>query len=382
MRDPRDAQRRRLRVGVTGLRGIPGVMGGIESHCEELYPRMMAIDPDIAVTIAARRPYVPQRQPYAVGAMQVVPLASTRISSLEATLNTLLAVLYFGIVRRVDLLHIHAIGPALLTPLARLLGLRTIVTHHGRDYRRAKWGGFAKWMLVTGERFALTFAHQVIVVSDTLAAELRAEFPARADRVHYIPNGVPAVITDTREDPTILDRFALRRGEFILSVGRLVPEKGFADLVAAYLRSGSTMKLVIAGGADHETPFVRELLAHRSDRVIFTGMLPRDELRTLYRGAGLFVLASHHEGLPIAALEATAVGTPTLLSDIDANLDVGLPRDRYYPMGDIAALTERLGDQRLLARVDGDAIRARFDWDRIAEQTVERYRDIVQPAHA
>lgn len=377
MHDANGHEGRQLRVGATGLRGIPGVMGGIESHCEELYPRMLAIDSDIAITVAARRPYVRQQAPYTVGPVRVVPLPSTRISAAEATLNTLVATLYFGVVRRVDLLHIHAIGPALLTPLARLLGLRVVVTHHGRDYQRAKWGGFAKWMLVTGERFALKYADQVIVVSDTLAGELRCEFPDRADRVHYVPNGVPAIITDDREDPAVLDRFGLRRGEFILSVGRLVPEKGFVDLVTAHRRSDSPMPLVIAGGADHETPFVRDLRAQASDRVIFTGMLPRDELRTLYRSAGLFVLASHHEGLPIAALEATAVGTPTLLSDIDANLDVGLPRERYFPMGDVAELARRLRDDSLLVPVDAVAIRARFNWDQIAKQTIEVYRDIV-----
>lgn len=376
MHDPTAAARRPVRVGVTGLRGIPGVMGGIESHCEELYPRMVAIDPATDVTLAARRPYVQQGTPYTVGSLRVVPLPSTRVSSIEATLNTLLATLYFGIVRRVDLLHIHAIGPALLTPLARLLGLRVVVTHHGRDYRRAKWGGFAKWMLVTGEKLAIRYAHKVIVVSETLAEQLRREFPDRAGRVHYIPNGVPAVITEGQEDPRVLERFGLQRGGFILSVGRLVPEKGFADLVAAHQQSGSPMPLVIAGGADHQTPFVRDLLAQQSDRVIFTGMLPRDELRTLYRSAGLFVLASHHEGLPIAGLEATAVSAPSLLSDIDANLDVGLPRDRYFPMGDVAALARRLVDPALLTPVDGAAIRARFDWSRIAEQTLDRYRDI------
>jgi hypothetical protein len=67
-----------------------------------------------------------------------------------------------------------------------------------------------------------------------------------------------------------------------------------------------------------------------------------------------------------------------LLSDIDANLDVGLPRDRYFPMGDVAALARRLIDPALLAPVDGAAIRARFDWNRIAEQTIGRYRDVLR----
>jgi glycosyltransferase involved in cell wall biosynthesis len=362
-----------LRIGVAGLRGMPGVMGGIESHCEELYPRIVRRRPSGWILCAARAPYVPHGGEYQYAGVGIKPLPSTKSATVEALLNTTLAVLYFGLWRRPDILHIHAIGPAFLAPLAKLLGLKLVVTHHGRDYRRAKWNGFARLFLRTGERFALMFADKIIVVSETLAEQLRTEFPPAKHRIVYIPNGVADLGSAAFDEDDPLRRFGLTPGKFILSVGRLVPEKGFQDLIAAHLQSGIESPLVIAGGADHESDFVRSLRAKASDRIIFTGMMPRSQVGRLYAACGLFVLASRHEGLPIAALEAAASGAPLLLSDIDANLDVGLAAGNYFPVENIEALAARLREDASAFAIDRDEICRRFDWDSIADATLAVY---------
>lgn len=364
-------------IGVAGLRGLPDVMGGVESHCEAVYPRMIASDPSLEVVCAARRPYVKSAAPYKVHGLTVLPLPSTRKASVEAPLNTLCAIGYFGLRRRPAILHIHAIGPALLTPVAKLLGLKVVVTHHGRDYNRAKWGRLAKAILRMGERMALRHADRVIAVSESLAQELQREFPDRAERVRYIPNGVPASSSPAPDVAAKLGRFGLRPDGYILSVGRLVPEKGFDDLIDAHARSATRLPLVIVGGADHETDYVRALKARACDRVIFTGLMPRDEVLDFCRNAACFVLASHHEGLPIAALEAASVGAPLLLSDISANRDLKLPVEHYFPVGDVDALARRL-DQGFegLGDANGDVV-ARFDWDRIAQQTAALYAEMM-----
>lgn len=356
-----------LRLGVAGLRGLPGVMGGVETHCEELYPRLRR-RPEHRVLCIARRPYVSMSASYQHAGVNVRPLPSTRSAAVEALLNTFLAVLYFGVRRRPDVLQIHAIGPAVLTPLAKLFGLKVVVTHHGRDYRRAKWSRGGRFALRLGERFALRWADAVIAVSGSLADELRREFPDAARRVVHIPNGVPLTpLEPSGSDP--LARFGLQPDDYVLSVGRLVPEKGFQDLIAAHAAAGLRRKLVIAGGADHDSPFIRKLMDEAGPDVIFTGRLSRAELRRLYDNAALFVLASHHEGMPIVALEAAASGRPMLLSGIDANRDVGLDPVNYFPVGDVAALADRLKQPWSRFGVDGRAVCARFDWDAVCERT-------------
>ncbi len=363
-----------VKIIVVGTRGMPGVMGGVESHCEELYPRIKAIEPDIEIDVMARRPYVGGETRFH-GGVRVVPVPSTRSEAVEALLSTFLALVKDAASGRGDILHIHGIGPALLTPLGRLLGYRIVVTHHGRDYERAKWGPLARTALRVGERLGVTFADAVIAVAPSLTEDLRSRFPRQRGRIVHIPNGAPAEPEPVDCDP--LERFGLAPRGYLLAVGRLVPEKGFHLLVDAYRSAGLERKLVIAGGSDHETAYSRSLLASAGSDVVFTGRLPRSEVRKLAENADLFVLPSFHEGLPIVGLEALAAEVPILISDIAANRDLGLPPFNYFPAGDRDALIGKLRVPGASFAVDYASLRGPFDWNGIARQTLETYHGLM-----
>lgn len=361
-------------ICVTGLRGIPGVMGGIESHCEELLPRIKAAVPELSITVLGRAPYLPApRQDYR--GIEVVGVPCPRSKHFETILSTFAAILEARR-RGAAIVHIHAIGPALLAPLARLLGMRVVVTHHGSDYERAKWGSLARIALRMGERMALHFASRVIAISPSLAEKLQRDFPARAARIHYIPNGAPILSDEGRAQET-LDRLGLSASPYLLAVARLVPEKGLHDLIAAHAASATPRKLVIVGGADHQDDYARGLLSQASERLIFTGVQPRAVLRHLFEHADLFVMPSYHEGLPIAALEAGSCGAPMLLSDIQANRDLGLGDHHYVPVGDVAALGRAIERPSGAYAVDAADIRNRFCWDRAAAETLAVYRELI-----
>jgi len=366
-----------MTVAVTGLRGIPGIMGGVETHCEELLRRVNELEPSLDIVVFGRSPYMAEgEQRY--GPIRVVPLPAPKNQSLEAIIST-----FRGVIearrRGVRLLHIHAIGPGLLTPFARMLGLKVLVTHHGTDYDRAKWGLMARTMLRLGEWASVRMANGVICVAPSLTDELKRRFPTSAARLYHIPNGAPEM--DARadgDDEDALEMLGLAPRGYILAVGRLVPEKGFDYLIEAYRRSGSDKMLVIVGAADHASETSRRLLSMGNDRVRFVGQLPRTRLRQLYSNAALFVLPSFHEGLPIVALEAAHCGAPILMSDIEPNKNVGLPEHNYFPVGDADALAEGLGGSLDRYAIDSDAVRQRFDWNDIAARTLDIYRQLLR----
>ena len=127
-----------MRLAVLGLRGFPQVMGGVETHCQEIYPRLVELG--FNVTVYGRKPYIPD-QPYDYKGVRLEPLWAPKRKHLEAIFHTTYGVLQVALNRsRYDLLHLHCIGPALLTPLARLLGLKVVVTTQGPDYDRQKVG--------------------------------------------------------------------------------------------------------------------------------------------------------------------------------------------------------------------------------------------------
>jgi glycosyltransferase involved in cell wall biosynthesis len=364
-----------VKIMVLGVRGIPSVQGGVETHAEQLYERLAALGCDVEVLV--RTPFVPP-QKRSFGKIRLRRIWAPRTPGYETLVHSVLGVLYAGIVRP-DVLHIHAIGPAIVTPIARLLGLRVIVTNHGPDYDRDKWGPFPRWVLRTGERLGMRWAHARIAISRVIEQLIEVKYRRDAE---LIPNGaVPVHLqADTRE----IERFGLERERYFLHVGRIVAEKRQLDLIEAFARArpaGWKLVLVGAGKCD----YAREVTAAAQKHdVVLTGFQQGTTLAQLYTHAGAFVLPSSHEGLPIALLEALSYGLPVLASDIAANLEIGLSRTSYFPLGDIEALAEQLA--RLAASPQDEAARERrrrwvterYDWSRVAQRTYEVYDRVVR----
>lgn len=365
-----------LRIFVAGTRGIPDIPGGVEKHCQQLYPRIAALGHE--VRIARRRPYVHDSLTSWNG-VQLVDLYAPHSKIFEAIVHTFLAV--FAARRwRADVIHIHAIGPSLLVPLAKLLGLRVVVTNHGPDYERAKWGGMARQILKLSEWVGPRFADEVIVISKGIGEIVRR----RASRdSHLIYNGIQE--PQRVDESNYLSSIGARRQNYILSLARFVPEKGLHDLVEAFRRVSTDWHLVLAGDADHEDEYSRNLkdLATQDPRVILTGYVTGKRLSELLTYAGLFVLPSYHEGLSIALLEAMSYGLPCLISDIKPNLEVDLPVKCYFKTGNVADLRIQLDKHivGVLTREEKEAIQSmiknRFDWNRIATDTIEVYRNAI-----
>lgn len=360
-------------VAVVGLRGIPDVMGGIETHCEELLPRIKALRPDYDIVVFARSPYLREGTPYK--GVEVQSLFTVKNKYIEALLHTFVAVLYVRFMMKCGLLHIHGIGPALLAPFARLLGLDVVITHHGEDFNRDKWNKFAKFFLHLGERCSVMFGNAVIVVSRAVAISLGDRHASERGKIRHIPNGATTFVRSagSKDRQSCLDTLGLKPDGFVLAVGRLVSEKKFDVLIDAFHASGREGVLVIAGAADHEDAYAKALLARGAANVRFIGFQNHDCLNELYRSASLFVLASSHEGMPIAALEAAAAGCSVLLSDILPNVEIGLEARNYFPVGDVAALADKLTQPSSDFAIDSEALKKRFDWDQVAINTVAVY---------
>ena len=360
-----------MKIVVTGTRGIPAIMGGVETHCEELFPRVAALGYD--VTVMRRSSYVADSLTEWHG-VKLVDIPTPRKKAFEAIVHTVRAVIA---ARRLgaDVVHIHAIGPALVTPLARLLGMKVVFTHHGPDYDRDKWGVAAKMMLRLGEMLGCRFANRVIVISDVIR-NLIASKHGRTKGVSLIYNGVPAA--DKCHFPEYFSELGITEGNYVLGMSRFVPEKNLHHLIEAFSRVKSEgLKLVIAGDSDFPDEYSEGLKRQaREEGVVLTGFVKGQKLHSLLTNARCFVLPSSHEGLPIALLEAMSYGLPVIVSDIPANLEVGLPDKCYFPVGDIDALASRLSVlcEDPLARIDYDM--AKYDWDHIAKEVSDVYRSL------
>lgn len=357
-----------MKIIVTGTRGIPNIMGGVETHCEELFPRIATKGYD--VTVIRRKSYVKDSLTEYKG-VKLIDIQTPKKKSFEAIVHTFKAILKAKSVKA-DIVHIHAIGPALLVPLVRLLGMKVVFTHHGPDYDRDKWGKVAKFMLKLGERMGTMFANEVIVISNVINDILIHKYN-RTD-CHLIYNGVPK--PDICNFPEYFHELGIEEGKYILGMCRFVPEKNLHHLIEAYTKiDNKGCKLVLAGDTDFEDDYSRNLKEKAKQQgVILTGFIKGKKLHSLLTHARCFVLPSSHEGLPIALLEAMSYHLPVIVSDIPANLEVKLEKEVYFKVGNIDELADKLKKNisSPCQHIEYDMFK--YNWDNIAEQLSEIYK--------
>lgn len=360
-----------MRIVVTGTRGIPDIMGGVETHCEELFPRLALMGHE--VTVVRRKSYVKDQLDEWRG-VRIVDIETPKKKAFEAIVHTFKAIVKAKKLKT-EVVHIHAIGPALLVPLAKILGMKVVFTHHGPDYDRDKWGFAAKTMLKLGERMGCMFADRVIVISEVIRSLIARKY-GRIQGVHLIYNGVPQ--PDVCEYKEYFEELGIEKGNYILGMCRFVPEKNLHHLVEAFGKVNQKgCKLVLAGDTDFEDDYSRTLKKMARDNgVVLTGFVKGKKLHSLLTNTRCFVLPSSHEGLPIALLEAMSYHLPVIVSDIPANLEVGLEKENYFPCGNVEELATKL-QQNINSefhRVSYDM--SKYDWDVIAKQVDEVYKSL------
>lgn len=360
-----------MKIVVTGTRGIPDVMGGVETHCEELFPRIA--EKGFDVTVIRRKSYVHDELKEWKG-VKLVDIETPKKKAFEAIIHTFKAI---NAAKKIgaDILHIHAIGPALLVPYAKILGMKVVFTHHGPDYDRDKWGTMAKTILKMGERMGCMFADDVIVISDVIRNLIKNKYN-RTNRVHLIYNGVSK--PEICDYPEYFKELGIEKGKYILGMCRFVPEKNLHHLVEAFSKiDNQGYKLVLAGDTDFEDDYSRKLKAMAKEHgVVLTGFIKGKKLHSLLTNCRCYCLPSSHEGLPIALLEAMSYNVPVIVSDIPANLEVRLPKEVYFHVGNVEELSEKLTTIVNTPLSHPSYNMKKYDWDRISNEVIDIYKKI------
>jgi glycosyltransferase involved in cell wall biosynthesis len=368
-----------MKIFVTGTRGIPEIPGGIEKHCQELYPRIAA--KGHTIIISRRSPYIGKGKGIKnYRGVHLFDIYAPRNKSLEAISHTFLSLIKAKF-KHPDVVHIHAVGPSLLAPIARLLGFKVVVTNHGPDYERVKWGPIAKMILRFGEFLGCRYAHKTIAISGVILKIVRSKCSTIPV---LIPNGIK--IQKREPEVNLLNKINVKPHQYILSVSRIVPEKGLHDLIDAFSKLKQNVKLVIVGDSDHESEYSRKIKAKASqnDNIVMTGYITGDLLESIFGYAKLFVLPSYHEGHPIALLEAIGHNLPVLVSDIPAHKEIGLLSERYFECGNVESLTKKLkiflddGNKKIKRIETKQLLQSKYNWDKIAAQTIDVYHQVVQ----
>ncbi len=374
----------KMKIAVIGAKGLPPTQGGVEHYCAEIYPRMVASGN--SVDLFARSSYTDSSwlEDYDFEGVKVISLPDVSMRGVDAFITSALGALA-ATGKKYDIIHFQALGPSFFTGLSRITTKsKIVVTCHGLDWQRAKWGNFSTSLIKMGEQTAVRYAHSIITVSDALKTYFLQTYGREAV---YIPTA-PANYVRSDASFAYGSKLGLEREKYILFLGRLVPEKCPDLLVEAFSNlQKSNWKLVLAGGVSNTKTFTAKLLNQVANNrnIVFAGELRGARLAEIVRGAGLFVLPSDVEGLPMAMLEAMREGIPVLASDIPPHKQlIGGGRGRFFQAGSLESCikelswaTENSTEMRVMAQKAQNYVNSNYSWDHITNETLNLYKSLL-----
>lgn len=364
-----------MRIAMIGQKGIPATYGGIERHVEEIGARLVERGHEVAVY---SRPHYTKVGGVFRG-MEIKRLLSINTKHLDTISHCAFSTVD-SIFRGYDIVHFHALGPSLFSSIPRVRRARTVVTVHGLDWQRGKWGPLAAWFLRHCERPSVYFPDRTIVVSKSLQDHFRKHY--KAETV-VIPNGTNPPVN---RPPNKIRKYGLDRHRYVLYVGRLVPEKGCHLLVEAFNRLDTDARLVMAGGSSFSDGYVDSLMRIRNgdERIQMLGYVYGDVLDELWSNAYLVVQPSFLEGFSISLVEAMSHGKCILASDIPENMEVVEDCAVTFRTQDVEDLRTKLAsllddpiEVDRVARRCRTVAQERFSWSHIVEATEAVYRDAL-----
>lgn len=373
--------KKNLSIAMLGHKRIPSREGGIEIVVEELATRMVKLGHN--VTCYNRKGHHVSGKEFDCD--QLTDYKGVRLKSVFtlnkkglAAMTASVAGAFCAAFGKYDVVHFHAEGPCAMLWFPKLFGKKCIATIHGLDHQRAKWGKFASTYIMLGEKCAVKYADEIIVLSEGVENYFMKTY---GRKTRFIPNGV--VRPQIREADIIKQKYGLEKDSYILFLGRLVPEKGLRYLIEAFKNVKTDKKLVIAGGSSDTEEFTNELkkMAENDSRILFTGFIRGQELDEVYSNAYIYTLPSDLEGMPLSLLEAMSYGNCCLVSDIEECASVVEDRALVFKKSVVTELHKKLqslcDDETMVAAYKNkaaDFICSKYCWDGIVEKTLEVYR--------
>ncbi len=374
-----------IKIAQIGHKRIPSREGGVEVVVEQLSVRY--VKKGNIVDAYNRSGYhvsgkeFDEKRSRIFKGIRIITIPTFRNGKLNAIVYSFLATIraLFG---RYDIYHYHAEGPCAMLWLLKLFKKNIVVTIHGLDWQRAKWGNFASRVLKFGEKMAVKYADKIIVLSRNVQNYFQKSY---GRETLYIPNGIdrPEII-DADE---ITEKWGLKKDEYILFLARIVPEKGAHYLLEAFSRINTDKKLVIAGGSSHSNEYMNQIIemAEKDSRVVMTHFVQGKKLEELYSNAYIFVLPSDIEGMAISLLEAMSYGNCCVVSDIPENVEVIGDQAATFRHGDVCDLQRVLEELLTHPEMVGqykqhsqEYVCQKYHWDKIVEETLMLYNDVIE----
>ena len=369
---------RPLRLAAFGFRNFPPNNGsaGEDKFAYELYPRLANLGVNVRVFSRTydRKQAGAKSQ---VGKVKTLSVWTFKRSGFDTLFHSMFCTMYVISNDLADVVHIHNGGNSIWAFLLRLFGKRVFITQDGIDWERDKWPWYAKIFLKTSSLLTAYLPNRVIFDNIYVQQKFEQRYKKYFDMIEYGSN-----VNHSYNESQILNKLLLRSRDYILFVGRFIPDKGIHYLIDAFKRIKTDKKLVLVGGSPNDHSFEDQLksLAEIDERITFPGYVYGGDVNKLIKEAYLYVQPSDVEGLSPVILQVMGLGTPLLCSDIDENKYIVQEDTLLFRKSEIDSLQEKLNyaieNPQIIAR-NADKGQSRiqrvYDWEKVAEKYLQLF---------
>jgi glycosyltransferase involved in cell wall biosynthesis len=330
-----------MKIAMLGTRGIPASYSGFETCVEQLGQRL--VERGYQVTVYCRSHHITYPGGDYKG-MRLVKLPTIANKYLDTIIHSFISSLH-ALNQHYDIALYFIAGNSPVTWLTRLVGTKTVLNVDGLDWKREKWPKLAKLYIQFAEYLATKLPNCHVTDSHVVQNYYRDRFQSQPLYITYGSEIERVAPGET------LELYGLQAQNYILFVGRLVPENCVHHLILAFQKLETDLKCVIVGHASYAEKYIAELktLAQDDPRIIFTGYVFGQSYHELGSNAKVFVETSGVGGTHPALTEAMAFGNCVVANDTPENLETIGEAGVAYD-GKVGAESLRSSLERLLSK--------------------------------
>lgn len=358
-----------MKIAILGTRGIPGTYGGFETFTEELSTRL--VKKGIEVTVFCYKKSIYGEPEYK--GVKLLYVKKPKFGHLSTIFYDLFCI--FKALRGYDLIYMLGYSTGLFFWIPRLFKKPLLVNMDGLEWKRAKWPTYGKIYLKLTEWLAVKFATLIIADSENIKYYLKSKF-GKDINCYTIRYGTD--IVDNPPDINQIQPYNLKPFKYYLVVCRLEPENHIKEIIEGFIISKTQKKLVIIGDYNIATPYIKELLKKKDERIKFIGAIYNKDLLKAIRFYAFAYFHGHSVGgTNPSLLEALGCGNKVIAHDNIFNREVASDCAIYFSSSShipniIYSLENELNMN--LATKAKNRMREKYNWDLIANE----YQKLIQ----
>lgn len=279
--------------------------------------------------------------------------------------------------------HMYVLGLKLFNFLwlyekkLKKLNVKTYVNPDGLEHLRSKWSYPIKKFFLLSETLMLNHTDKIVCDGLGIKKYIDNKYPKLKSKTTYIAYGYEEIDFTNINEERILKKYNLEKNNYLLMVGRCVPENNYELVIKEFINSNIDKNLVIItnlSSSNYYQQLINITKCNKDKRIKFIdGVYEKNEISTIRKNAYLYIHGHSVGGTNPSLIEALSLTDLNILYDVCFNYDIGLDTCLYFK--EEGSLTKLLDDEKLLsnskkklASLAKERVSNNFTWDIIISQ--------------